>query len=213
MINIPITNNKDNKIYPSFYHNGILDLGFYKNGNIEIEFETNKDIDNSVYLRLGIFDIKKYNELFADKNVIQNNIEISINDNNNIKITGNVDKKRNLFIPVNYHYTWKDIKSNKSVNRILNTFISVELNEGNNDIELSTKPVLYEFAWFVSIGTTIFMIIVYFLRKKYDIRNVKLIVNEVWILGIIIFIGMFYKVYISSIIKTLVDIVQRIIGC
>ena len=203
--NIPIINDKENRKFPTAYCNGILDLGYFENKQVEIQFESNEKIENNS-IKLGLLDIEKYNQFFEENSKIAN-IQIK---GNKIKITSNVEDDINLFIPINYDSGWKIKKSNKDnieIKRVYNTFMGVNLKPGNNEIELEFRPYLFDTCVKITIGTILLMIISYLIEKRFNIRNVKLVMSIFWILGIIIYFAAIFKIYIISIFQTIFDII------
>ena len=123
-----------------------------------------------------------------------------------MRITGEVDKNTKMFIPVNYDKGWKTIKGDTDIKQVYNTFIGIELKKGTNEIELEFKPKLYEFSVIVTILTIFFMIIAGIFSKKFDIRNINIIMSISWIIGILIYVVAVLRVYIVSIIQTMIFI-------
>lgn len=196
---VPILNDKENTIYPNLYNNGILDLGVFENETVEIDLNA---FGSSVLddIHFAILDIEKYNEIF-EENTSDINVQIEANK---IKITGYSDKDTNIFIPINYDKGWKIYKSNQesSIERVYNNFVGVKINQGENEIELRFTPYLYKESVIATIATIVLMIIMYFVRKKFNIRNVKWLMNIFCILGIVGYVGCVFKFYIMSIINT-----------
>ena len=195
---IPIINDENNRIYPTKYCNGILDLGYFKSGStVEIEFESKEEIQEG-QIKFGMLDIEKYNNIFEEN---KNNINVEINENK-ININGYVDENQKLFIPVIYNSGWKSWNDNIKISRVYNAFIGIELKSGNNEIELEFYPPLFEVSIKITLITIIVMIFTYLIEKKFNIRNIKWIMFIFWILGITIYIAAIFKVYILSIIQT-----------
>lgn len=196
---IPTINNNGNVIYPNGYNKGILDLGNYENETVEIEFYVFNDLKE---IQLGLLDVDKYNQIFEEKN---NNIKVEVKGDK-ITINGNVEKDTNLLLPINYDKGWKVNKSSNDteINRVYNTFIGIKLKQGENNIELKFRPFLWKECLIVTIVTITLMIIMYFVSKKFDIRNLKFLMIIFWILGIIIYLVCIYKIYIMSIIHTFI---------
>lgn len=200
-VTIPILNDKENTRYITQYNNGLLDLGVFENQIVEIEFDT--DIDNMLsFVEIGILNIDKYNDIF-NMDIQDINVEIK---GNKIKINGNIDKDTNLLIPINYDKGWKISNSNQNIEikRVYNNFIGLELKQGENNIELEFTPYLFKESVIITISTILGMIIMSLIKRKFDIRNIGWIMNVFWILGIIIYVGCIFKIYIMSIINTFI---------
>ena len=200
---IPILNDKENTTYITPYNNGLLDLGIFQNQIVEIDFDTEMEIDNILdYISLGALNIDKYNDIFTN-NTQGINIDIK---GNKIKVNGFVEEDTNILIPVNYDKGWKisDNSQNTEIKRVYNSFIGLNLKQGENNIELEFTPYLFKESVIITISTILGMIIMSLIRKKFDIRNAKWLMNIFWILGIIIYIGCIFKIYIMSIINTFI---------
>ena len=200
-LNIPIENDQNNTAYPTSYCNGILDLGYFKDQKVTIimlPYNADK-IKEDYDIEFGIFDINKYEELINENN---HNINIEINKNK-IKLTGNTSKDTNILLPINYD---EGFKGNTEIKRVYNTFIGIPLKKGNNNIELTFKPKAFTACVYVTLLTILLMIACHFIKKKFDIRNIKFIMYTFWILGILIYGFFIVKFYIISILETIIDI-------
>ncbi len=197
---IPITNDEENTQYPTSYCNGILDLGTYENETVEIKLEKQNQTEN---VQLGLLDLDKYNEIF-DEN--QHSLEVKV-EGDKIKITGNSEKDTNLFLPIMYDEGWgvsKESTQSTEIKKVYNNFIGVKLKQGQNKIELQFRPVLWRKCVILTLFTIAFMIVFYFIRKKFDIRNINWIMNSFWIFGIIVYALAFTKIYLMNIIQTFI---------
>lgn len=197
---IPTLNDQENTIYPLPNNNGILDLGIYENQTVTISID--KIIGTSFEeLKFGVLNLEKYNEIFKQDFVP---IKIDINGNQ-MTITGELKKGTKLFIPINYDKGWKVISDNTTeIKRIYHNFIGLNLKEGQNNIKLEFMPNLYKESAIITIITIIVMIILYLIGKKFEIRNVTWVMNIFWILGLVIYFGCLWKIYIMSIVNTFI---------
>lgn len=201
IITIPTQNYQKGTAYPTSYDNGILDLGYFKDEKVIICLNPyNKEgAEKKFDIEFGLLDINKYEEIFKIPN---HNIDVSVNKNK-IKVSGNVENDTNIFLPITYD---AGFKGNTDIKRVYNTFIGLPLKEGKNNIELTFKPKAYTVCVYVTILTILLMTICHFIRKKFDIRNIKFIMYTFWILGILIYSGFVIKFYIISILETIIDI-------
>ncbi|MCI8587998.1 MAG: hypothetical protein HFJ49_05280, partial [Clostridia bacterium] len=85
-----------------------------------------------------------------------------------------------------------------------NSLIGLELQQGDNNIELEFTPYLFKESVIITIGTIIGMIIMSIIRRKFEIRNVKWIMCIFWVLGVLIYLGCIFKIYIMSILNTFI---------
>ncbi len=198
---LPIFNDVNNTAYPTSYNNGILDLGTYENETVEIKLETNHQVAD---VQLGFLDIEKYNQIFEkSKHALAVKVE-----GDKIKITGNSPQDTNLFLPINYDAGWHvtaNTKQTTQISKVYNNFLGLTIQQGENEIELQFRPVLWNKCVKLTIITIIVMVICYFVRKRFDIRNVNWLMNLFWILGILIYIGCLIKGYALNIIQTFIS--------
>ena len=114
----------------------------------------------------------------------------------------------NLFLPINYDAGWHvtaNTKQTTQISKVYNNFLGLTIQQGENEIELQFRPVLWNKCVKLTIITIIVMVICYFVRKRFDIRNVNWLMNLFWILGILIYIGCLIKGYALNIIQTFIS--------
>ncbi len=196
---MPVLEDEENTIYPISNNNGILDLGIYENEIVTISMERiiGEDLND---LQFGILNLDKYYKMFQQT---FEPIEIKV-EKNEVTISANVEKDSKLFIPINYDKGWHAVENNPEIKRTYNNFIGIELKEGKNNIKLRFVPYLFIESTIITVITIIAMIICYFIGKKFEIRNISWLMNSFFILGIIIYAGALWKVYIVSIIDTFI---------
>ena len=70
-----------------------------------------------------------------------------------------------MVLPIIYD---KGFEGNTKINRVINTFIGVKLNKGNNNIKLKFYPPLFKKSLYITISTIILMIICHFILLIYS---------------------------------------------
>lgn len=203
-INIPAMNSYNNVIYPVRLNNGILNLGLFENQNVTIEFEALKNEANPIF---ALVDVNKYENMFNYEDHCNTKVEIN---GNKIKITCYTDREgQKIFLPITYDTGWSgknnglDIK----VNRTFNTYMSVDLSKGENNIELTFIPNNMILGIKISL-ITLSIVLVYCILKRFIKKDSildKIIVWIGFIAYIIITLAFYLKVYAISIIKTIKD--------
>ena len=203
-VTIPWINDHNNAMYAYRYDNGIINLGEYENQDVEIEGVCYQEDCN---LKFATLPLEKFENFVA--NYKENTTkEIKI-ENNKIKIkVENAKAGQKLFLPITYDAGWTGVNNgeNTSVNRIFNTYISLDLKEGTNEIELTFIPAKMKLGIKLSVVTLIIILIYTFgikrIIKKDGILD-KIIVNLGFGLYIIITAGFFIKVYLMCIVQTI----------
>ena len=196
---MPYIMDKESTVYPESYYNGILDLGYFKDTKVKVTIEIDDIGSYKDYFTLlfGEFDISKYEDILDTNHNLNIKYEF-----NNITVKGSVDKDTNLLLPLNYQ---EGYVSNNEVNISYNIFTSIPLKEGNNDISIKIIPkYLYEGIIISILAVIIFMLLPVF-RNNLDLRNIKILLNISWIVGIIIYVLFILVMYIIPIVKTFID--------
>lgn len=201
-INIPNMNDYNNKFYPVKFNNGILNLGIYENEKLEIECN---QMNNQGKIYFATISIEDYNNIF--KNNDESTPTVTIKDNKiNIKYNS-TENGQKIFLPITYDKGWTGTNNgeNIEINRVFNTYISLDLKEGENNIELTFIPANMIMGIKLSLITLAIVLIYTFLIKRFIKKDSildKIIVNIGFVAYIIITVAFYFKVYIVSIIKT-----------
>lgn len=195
---MPVPPNPRNLTYGNYY-NGILDLGTYKNQTVTIDLFTEKIPKN---ILIGVLDIEKYNQIFEE---YKSDINITV-QNDTIKITGNSDEDTNLFIPINYDKGWSlSNHSNQQteIKRVYNSFIGLEIEKGEVDIELKFRPALYKIGVIISLISFILLFIVSYIKTK--IEKSKILLNIAYYSFLAVSLLFFIKIYVIGIIENFIN--------
>lgn len=203
-VTIPWINNQNNTWYSLSSNNGIINLGKFENQDVEVETISYKGRCN---LKFATLSLEKFENFVANYNESTTK-EINI-ENNKIKIkVENAKAGQKLFLPITYDTGWNGVNNGETqgINRVFNTYMSLDLKEGTNEIELTFIPAKMKLGIELSIATLV-IILVYTLGIKKLIRKDgildKIIVNLGFGIYIIITVGFYFKVYLMCIIQTI----------
>ncbi|MBR3613601.1 MAG: YfhO family protein, partial [Clostridia bacterium] len=196
LLNISSTNDLKNIYYPASYNNGILNLGYYDNEIVKIKIYFWDNI-NLNYLKFAKFDYSKYKELCKSK--IDTKYKC---DENIITIETNVEKDKKIFIPITYDKNWKAILNGQqvSVQKALGGMISVELEEGYNEIKLIYTNSLIKIGAIITVISIMLFIILDKFKDK--ILNLKILNNIFYYAFVIVSVILIIYVYFWGLIST-----------
>lgn len=203
-VTIPWINNQDNKAYPYRYENGIINLGEFENQDVEIEVVCYKEDCNLKFATLPLEKFENFISNYKENTTKEINIE-----NNKIKIKiENAKAGQKLFLPIMYDTGWTGVNNGEAqdINRVFNTYISLDLKEGTNEIELTFVPAKMKLGIELSIATLVIILVYTFSIKKLIRKDGildKIIVNLGFGIYIIITAGFYFKVYLMCIIQTI----------
>ena len=194
---IPDLNNINNFQYPSTFNCGMINLGFFKNQIVNVKIQIADAMASE--FRFGLLPLEKLKALS----------QRFIQDNNQIKISGNsISLKVNatnstdaLFLPVNYDEGWTCKVNGVStpVKKVFSTFIKVNLNQGENSIEFNYSPVGFNFGLLFFGGALALWILGYFIKRRYDFYENKLLLNAVSVIYWPVYAGAIIIVYVIPI--------------
>lgn len=176
--------------------NGVIDLGTYedKTVNIKIELKDDVELDN---ITLGILDLDKYDE-FIEKSL---NSKIDYHKNK-VKVTVTSDKKQLLFLPIAYNEGYEaKLNGNKTeVIKVLDNYIGIMVEEGENNITLSFIPKGFLPTLIISMITLVMSIII-FKTNIYDrLLNITWLQNIAYYLYLVLYFLVIFLVYIMMIL-------------
>lgn len=200
---IPEINNEQNINYnPKNILSGIVELGKYNNKiTIDLYHENNQNIN---YLFASLNE-KDYKQAFS-------NLEEIIPSINKNKITityNNTVNNKGLYIPINYDKSFIATNNNKEINIVKksNNFIYLELEEGQNEIELKFIPKTFIPCLIVSIITLIIIILlfIYEQKRKNKFNELKFITYPIFYISILIVLLASYEIYLEPIFKTFIN--------
>ena len=203
-VTIPWINNQNNTWYSLSSNNGIINLGKFENQDVEVETISYKGRCN---LKFATLPLEKFENFVASYN---ESITKEINiENNKIKIkVENAKAGQKLFLPITYDTGWNGVNNGETqgINRVFNTYVSLDLKEGTNEIELTFIPAKMKLGIELSIATLVIILVYTFGIKKLIRKDGildKIIVNLGLGIYIIITVGFYFKVYLMCIIQTI----------
>lgn len=205
-----LINNENLKIYKNFNvyindhlyrqkafdenDNGSLCLGTFENEvvNLKIQFEKSAELD---HVTVGIMDNEKY-ENFVKNNFIETNISYQGNT-----VTANVDgeKDKILFLPINYNEGYTATNNGKKVEvlKLYENYIGIELEEGENNIQLSFMPKGFLPGIIVSIVALITTIVILKTNIYQKLLEMNVLANIAYYGYITAYLGFIFIVYIT----------------
>lgn len=181
--------------YPNDVYNGIVTLGGCEEDDLDITIYTEND--NLKGLEIGFLDLVLLNEGISKIESYQD-LEIDFGKRS-MHVKGKVNKTGSLFLPVGYSKNWH-AKINGvmvPVKPIINdAFISVDVKEGDIDIEFSYLPEGVVLGRILTAIGLISFVVVAFLIKKGGISEKKYepIIDKVFIYGFYVVVGVLFAV-------------------
>ena len=203
LVNIPTLNSYKNTVYPNKANNGIINLGLYDNETVDIKIimQESGNIDNIEFSTLNIAQYKELFTMFKDQ---ESNIDV-----NNTKITVNVktnDANKTIFLPITYDDGWTATLNGEKVtiHRVFDTYMGIDLKQGDNTIKLSFTPKNLYLGFMIS-GITFMIVILYIIFKKHftNIMENTVLHNIAYYLYINITVIFYVWIYICSFINTI----------
>lgn len=147
-------------------------------------------------LKFGLLDVDKYNSIF-EKNYIN---EYTCNNNKiTLKLESEGDGEK-VFLPVNYDKKFKVLVNGKQVNadNVLDGLISIDLEKGVNNIEMSIEDKLFKIGGIVS-GITAVLMGFFIIYGKKIFKN-KYIQNITYVCFIGTTIVFYMVIYVGGVV-------------
>ena len=181
--------------YPDELHNGILDLGTYNEEKLYIDisfvYDDRNDELNSIErsnkkeestdkddnkegifkeIELGILNVEQFLKDINDNEFVNSNLKT--NDHTFEITVENAEKGQYLMIPINYDDDWKAKNNGEEIEILpaLGTYMSVELEEGENQIYFEFFPEDLKIGANVTFITSIVYVIMLIICKKSKIK-------------------------------------------
>lgn len=162
---------------------------------INIKIENDNEEQNPIDIKYGYIKISDYREITKH---IKNNYNEFNYKKNRLHINIDSEEEQYLFLPINNIDGWTAKNNGKKTNieDELYTFMSIKLEKGNNDIELEFEPPFLKEGIFISIFSTLLLIIYKMFENK--ISKNKIIQKIIVPLYYVISISLLIYVYIIS---------------
>ncbi len=183
---------------------GIQEVGYYNNESVE--FVVNKGyFKNTDELTFACIDVSKIQTL-AENNTVKG-IDKLVLDGNKIKATVNAASAgESIHIPFNLDNGWKAYVNGKEVkiNKSLNTYMSVELQEGKNVIEFKFTPPLFNVGMIISFVVLALTLGLWLLNKYTKFMDSKIFNNIFFWVGVVGFAVASLLIYVKPFVETII---------
>ena len=183
-----------------------IDLGTASSDTLEIiissdDIDLEKVLSNISFASLNIEKFKESNDAYLSNNSTLNfdneSIEVSID---------NINSDKYIFIP--YTYLNNMIATINDVDveivKTFDTFMMLELLDGENNITITYKPQLFSICAIVTVVSLIIFVVFSILNHKFKLSNKKGIVWIGFVGGCVILLAVGVLVYIKPFINFIV---------
>lgn len=168
-ITIPNFLERDNKSYPNEFNNGIIDLGTFENENVVVEIRPISVTTISEEICIATMDYgileKGINIMNADS--MQSDIKV---ENGKVSITLKNAKGEYLFVPILNDPGWKCFVNGKKIDTysILEGFVGIPIIDREMDVKLIFVPQGFDVGVMVFCVLNVCLVIISFIRKKWN---------------------------------------------
>ena len=162
-LNILVNGKLIEDAYPSYFRNGVLDLGTYEDTKVTITIELLGKC-NFKHILVGEMDIKKYED-FANNYKINTEVKMY---SNNIEVSINSIEDKILYLPITYHEDYKVTNNGEPVEllKVFDNYVGIKLNIGENNIKMTyTSPGIKEGLILTIIGLILAFMWIKYLSK------------------------------------------------
>ena len=204
---IPSIGQDKNNVYPALFNNNILLAGTFSNETVTLKVKCPADF-NADLIELGLMDLAKLEGFINSYSKYDENIEI-VNSKVFLNVTG--DETRNmLFLPIAYDKGWscKVNGRNVPVERAIDSFIGVRLNNGTNNIQLTFSPCGMKTGALVSVVSILVVILMIIINKKKPVVIPELLLG---IIGSAFYAVWYFAVTFVYIIPVFYTLFQNLI--
>ena len=179
------------------------EIGYFDNETVEITFEKD-NFDEFDKLSFAIMPVDKIVDI-ANTHTVKEYESIKYGKTS-LKVVVNGTEGESLFIPYNYDSGWSVYVNGKKadVNRSLHTYMSVELEEGENVVEFKFEVPLFKVGLIVTIIFTILAIGLWVLNKYTKFMESKLFNNIFYWVGFGTFMIAMAIIYWRPLIQTVI---------
>lgn len=207
-ITIPTIQDYNNTLYPAHFNNNAVYLGTFENESVTVT-PVLKDNENQYECRLFSLDLNEFNVLCDSYNDYQyacstgtHSLDYSLSGENG----------KYLLIPVAYSSGWKCKVNGQHVSPIsvLDLFMAVPLNDGNNEIAMTYWPNGLFMGAIISVISLLLALLI--IRKFEDtyFEKANKIINSIYIAGwSLVVVGMFVIPVCYTVISKGLHFLQR----
>lgn len=155
---IPYYGNIINTEYPKPYNNGIITLGVFENElvNVELVFDSSENIPSNDIASFAFMSLDKMQKLCNQQSAYGTSSTAAFNSIS-IKKTVTDSDTNMLLVPMYHDAGWSCTVNAEptDIQTVLNGFMLIELQEGENDIQLTFSPVGLKIGTLISVLTLI----------------------------------------------------------
>lgn len=197
-LQIPALGFSDNKIYPCFFVNGLLNCGFYDKGIAVCIIDCIQPLEEEVVF--GCLDISA---LQKSMNAQKDNKRVIEPKKNSLYMEVHSAADKYLMLPIGYDANFK-VKVNGTKTEALSTvdeaLLLIPLTEGKNVIEISFRPNGIFEGLIISLLGVLGMLI--FIRYKEKVMNASVVKTGMYTLLFLCERGIILFIYVVPIILT-----------
>ncbi len=157
--------------YPNNFHNELIDLGVVTDDSVDIFIFALKDIGDDIKVTVGYFDYTKLEKL-CDMNK-DNHASVETGAKSLTATVENGTAGEYVFLPVTYDEGWscKVNGEKKDISIAMSSFMAVELQDGENVIELSYLPYGMKLGAIITVITAFAVAAIWLIEKKKPFRQ------------------------------------------
>jgi len=162
-LNIKVNGKLVEEEYPSYFRNGVLDLGTYEDTKVTITIELLGKC-NFKHILIGEMDIQKYED-FANNYKVNTKVKMH---SNTIEVSINAIEDKILYLPIAYHEDYKVTNNGEPVEllKVFDNYIGIKLHVGENNIKMTyTSPNIKEGLILATIGIILAFVWIKYLSK------------------------------------------------
>ena len=188
-ITIPSIGEPDLTSYPNLFNSNIIALGTFGKEKVKIELELNDSKKlTEMQLSLGALKLSKMQEIcdkYKDYLVHEQVNHSSIT----FTVTG-TETQKVVLLPIKYDDSWNVTINGKKTDRtanVLDVFTAIEINQGNNEIEMKFMPKGLKLGIGISILSFLVFLIYIFKGEwmmQYFAYLTEIIFDIIWLLAI-----------------------------
>lgn len=210
-VNLRYFGDKANFLYPNNFHNELIDLGVMENEDVEIYVYNKTNIGEDIKVTVGSFDYTKLASL-CEKNK-NNHATVETGPKSLTATVENGKAGTYVFLPVTYDEGWtcKVNGEKQDIDIAMSSFMAVELQDGENVIEMSYLPHGMKLGILITVITGLGIVAIYLIEKKkpfsQEASNGFLKIFEK-----VYFVGMTGAVVIVYLIPVIFTVYSNIVG-
>ena len=186
----------------SYVSYGTFELGYSQGSTYEIviDKEYSHFCDKFTF---ACVDVSKLEDLAQNNNI--EGVELDLG-NASIKKTVTASAGESLYIPYNYDSGWKAYVNGKEVkiNKVMNTYMAIDLEEGENVVEMKYVPPMFNIGLIVSLVTLVLVLILWIVNKHTRFLEGKIFNSIFYYIGVGVFIIAGVVVYLRPLVQTII---------